>query len=215
MSEQQSHTTKIIAGILIGVVVIGFGIFGTGKLIQYLTTPENSDDTENKTTGDENDAEEIQIFFEYNKTLQITDIEGNITSLGLERDQFVIFYFFSLGCVPCQAFSPNLHEATKEYVAAGEMIVISVSTHPLDHESEIQSWADDGEYNWTLVREGYGSQYSSPFGIQYTPTTVYIGPNNIMRTNIGNESTETIQANIESIGSYNATESKSACKIYE
>ena len=214
MSELETNKTKIIAIIVIGIVVIGGGVIGIGKWVENLNAPPDDNN------DDDDEEPEAQVFFEYNKSIIVTDINNDTYDLSEPRDKFVILYFYSLTCGPCAYHAPNLWNATKNY-STDEMLVITVSVSSLDKDYKVQAWADSHGYEWVLVAEEYASPYSSQFQIQFTPTTIYIGTNNIMRTEIGYQEIETIQENIESVQNYEnstasvSTDDKIACKPEE
>lgn len=220
MSEIQSNKKVIIAFIFIGIVVIGFGVYGAGKIIQNITNNNPEGEGDNNEEEEEEEEQEVQIFHTFNQTyyMNITDIDDNVFQLDDSREYFVILYFYTLQCGYCRYHAPNLFNVSQNYTS-DELVVISISISSLDNPAKVQGYADSQGFTWPLVSGDYGGQYASPYNLVGVPTTVYIGTNDIMRIGIGADSVEGIQEKIDSVNNYSESSStvndnkKTSCKL--
>lgn len=176
MSEIQSNrTTKLIAIIVIGVVVTGGGIFGIGKLIQYLTEPDEPY-TGGKVTMPN-----------YNGTLTITDIDGNVFNWDDHKDKCVVLYYYFLNCPYCPANAEALNSTMQDY-SEDQLIVISISIDSTrDTPALLQEYADEHGYTWMIALDSTGD-ISSAFQVTAAPTTIYLKGNGDYRVKVGAQS---------------------------
>lgn len=203
MSEQHSNRNLVIASIFIGIVVIGFGTYGIAQLIENWSDDPN-DQLDNTNDTSENDEEEdpyALVISNYNLSIEFTDVDGNNYTIGSERDQFVILYFYSTTCGACDVHGPNLSEVYSNS-SEGELLVISIAVGVFDDAAAVKGKANREDYTFVLCVDGASNQYSQYFSFSYIPYTLYIGENDVMLAEIGANTVEGIQENIEYVKNY-------------
>ncbi len=184
MSMSSSVNKKrLIGGIFIVIVVVGFGIFGIGKLIQNLTRDADSED-DGKSS----------IYPIGNTDLNLTDIDDEFYDLADHRDKVVVLYFHFLDCGYCPANSQALKKAMRNYTS-DDLLVISLSISSRDTPEELRTWADDNGYSWVNARD-YGDVLSTEYNGQSTPTTVYIARDGSYIRKVGTQSEYAHKTNI-------------------
>ena len=180
------------------IIIIAGGVFGVGSLLdQKATAGESNLNTFFvSTTSTSTNTETISTA--YKTPLIMNTIEGESISLADHEGKVVILYFHYLDCSACTYHSPFLSSAQKQYLSS-EVLVIAITVDPNDTPDDLRDWASDGGYNFKLVRD---TDYTlaSQFGAQYTPHTIYLGPDgDSSLRNTGAQSEADILANISSL----------------
>ena len=178
-------------------MIIAGGVFGVGSL---LDKKAEAGDTNLNTfyTSSTSTTTTEPISTSYKTPITITTIEGEVISLADHEGKVIILYFHYLGCSACTYHSPFLSLAQTQYSSA-DLLVFAISVDPNDSPDDLREWASDGGYAFELVRDTDFS-LSSEFGAQYTPHTIYIGPDgDSSLRHTGAQTEESIIANIDSI----------------
>lgn len=186
--------------IFIGIIlVLGFGVFGIGKLIEFGTNPSPTGQTNENTfyqdnTGTFSDETGSSTYL---TPISITDIDGNTYNLADYEGQVVILYFHFLDCSYCHYHAPNLAEAMGSF-SNSQLLVLSISVNPADSVGDLLGWANDGGYTWPIIRDT-DSSLASRFRAVSTPMTVYLDPTGAGTTQNGVQSTTDITTMINSL----------------
>ena len=149
----------IVAAIVIVAGVVGMGIF----LDQQSDDPESSIFNRNPTSDSDPEG--------YQTDITITDIDGNQYILRDHEGKVVVLYFHYLTCVACETSGPILKSVMASY-SSSDLLVISITVQA-DSDTNLKNWAQSNGYTWPIVRDT--QTLPNKFGVQYTPTTVFLG----------------------------------------
>jgi len=168
--KKKSAGFAIFAAVLL---IVSVSIVGVGNLLDkraadqlnanpYYTAQTDTTSTQTVVQG------------AYKTPLTITTIEGEAIKLEDHAGKVVVLYFHFLSCSACKTHSPNLQTAAEQF-SSSELLVISITVSPSDTDASLRSWASTNGYGFKLVKD---TDYTlgSRFGAQYTPHTIYIGP---------------------------------------
>lgn len=189
--------SNVSAYFIIGLIIVGFGIFGIGKLIENAINPSQIGDSNENSNYTPDNGIDISEEDGYLTPLIIKDINGIEHDLSLYKDKAVILYFHFLTCSACHTHSPNLANAIRKY-SSDQLLVLSISVSPSDTISALKTWKSDNNYQWYLVQDSDYS-LSSTFNAQYTPHTIYLDGNGEASYYTGAQSQEDIKNFIEEI----------------
>jgi hypothetical protein len=130
-----SNRNVIIGVSLIGIVVIGFGIYGIGKIFDNDEDPDYSN-------------------YYIAPALNVTDLDDQLYELeDYVNVSAVILYFHFLGCTYCGSHGPILEYATGDY-SPNQVKIFAITVDPGDSDNNLLNWAEyNGHDSWVLARD--------------------------------------------------------------
>ena len=195
---QTKPNSSFPAVFIIIIVVLGFSIFGVGKLIESMSQPIVGDTNNNAFyQTNTNIITDDTASSSYLTPLSITDIDGNIYNLADYEGKVVVLYFHFLGCTYCHYHSPNLAEAMGSFTD-DQLLVLAITIDPADSSTELESWKSDGGYMWPLIRD-VDSSLAYRFEAVSTPRMIYLDPSGADTTAVGVLDTAQIVNTISSL----------------
>jgi peroxiredoxin len=121
----------------------------------------------------------------YQTDMTFTTIDGATIKLADHQGKIVILYFFDLNCPACPSQAYILADIDEDYLNS-QILIIPISVEPSDSTDGLNSWKEDFNSNWNIVRDDFTYKISSSFNIQAVPTTKILDQNgNIVKTMVG------------------------------
>ncbi|WP_457559640.1 peroxiredoxin family protein [Candidatus Harpocratesius sp.] len=195
----KTKKTPAIAIFMLFLIAIAGGVAIFGSLLN--NSSSNVDQAEvnpNYTQNTQNSIIDNSDTSGYKTPITITTISGEKLVLSNYAGKVVVLYFHFLQCSACKYHSPALQAATSA-LGSDKVIVIAISVSAADTSELLNEWATSNGYNFKLAKDTDYS-LSSYFGAQYTPHTVYFGPDGDSSTrHTGVQSEADITATIESL----------------
>ncbi|MHA1583861.1 MAG: TlpA family protein disulfide reductase [Promethearchaeota archaeon] len=198
-NKSKSYGPAIFIGLI---VILAGSIWGIGSLIQNSANSPGANDTQqsNPYYTSTSTTTTTEVISGYQTPLTLTTITGDSIKLADYSGKVVILYFHYLACSACKTFDPYLNYAVNQYTS-DQVITIAITVNPSDTVAQLTTWAEDGGYTWSQVRDTDYSLAANPkFTAQYTPTTVYLDKNgNVGVRHVGAQAANDIMENINSL----------------
>lgn len=109
----------------------------------------------------------------YGTDITFQTIEGTTIELSDHQGQFVILYFFDLGCAPCAPEADVISDIDDVY-SNSRVFIVLVTVHSWDSDDGLNQFKIDHDLNRPIVRDDNSGTYGSHFNIAYTPTTILL-----------------------------------------
>ena len=199
--KSKSSKNSVPVFFLVGIIILGFGIYGIGKVLENSFNPDSEigESANINSNFNEDNIIDYENSGSYLTSLQIIDVDGKAYNLADYQGKIVILYFHFLECYYCTEHSPNLANAYESY-NSGEVTIFAISVAAEDSASALKTWKTTNAYPFILVKDN-DYKLSSTFSAQYTPHMVYLDPNGNQQSNTGlqeiSEITQTITSLME------------------
>jgi peroxiredoxin len=108
----------------------------------------------------------------------ITTIDGEKFKLSDNFGKVIVLDMMTTSCSACKSEMEHLRRIYERY-SPEDVIMVSVSVDSGDSNSELREYQSEYGDNWTFARDTDG--VSNKYNIRYTPTTVIIDRDGIIR----------------------------------
>lgn len=169
MESVQNTTNKktlIIVFSAVAVIIIGFGVYGLGKILGSNNPPPDNQNT---------DEYNVENYYKA-PNITLTDISNTsvINTSEYVGEKAIILYFFYTRCGACALQTPRLDYVTGLYSIDDLQLIMVDLDWEYDDQTKYQTYVDtSGNENWTLTYDYYGLGFE-PYSTGNVPHTVYI-----------------------------------------
>lgn len=107
---------------------------------------------------------------------KFTDINGNKYDLRSSAGKVYVLNFWFINCPPCKQEIPELNDLVKKYENNKDVVFIAIA---LDSKSELKEFLKTSPFNYNIVDDG--DYFAKKYGVQYYPTHVIIGKDELIK----------------------------------
>jgi peroxiredoxin len=112
---------------------------------------------------------------------KLTDINGQSVSLSSYQGKNVLINFWAISCAPCVEEMPYLQAIHNDTSAKGNLVILMINAG--EDQTTVKSFIQTNKYTFPVLIDKQ-LDVAEKYYIQYTPTTVLIDKQGLIKFNI-------------------------------